>query len=82
MIEIARIERCRNCKYCKTLYVPPAKYFDEVTKAVGGAEASYVCSAFIDEANSVQFLGNDNGMCEMFTEKEIADEDTTQTPDE
>lgn len=76
MTEIARVECCRNCKYCKTLYVPPAKYFDEVIKAVGGGEAAYVCSVFIDEYNSVQYLGDDNGMCEMFTEKEIADEQT------
>lgn len=77
MIEIARVECCRNCKYCKVLYVPPAKYFDEVTKAVGGEKTSYVCSVFIDEANRVQFLGDDSGMCEMFTKKEITDEDTT-----
>ena len=61
---------CKDCEFCKLLYIPPAKCFDEVTKACGGTKNSYICSAFEEEANRVQFLGDNTGFCEIFTLKQ------------
>lgn len=62
-------ERCSECEYCATLYIPPAKIFDKVIEVCGGTKASNVCTLFLDEANEVQYLGSEDGMCEVFTRK-------------
>ena len=60
MIEIT--ETCADCKYCVKLYVPPCKCFKDIPKD------AYVCSLFLKEANRVQWLGDNRGFCEMFTQ--------------
>ena len=69
------IGSCKNCVFCKTLYIPPAKCYEEVTKVVGGSKHSLVCTAFENEAGYVQFLGDD-GFCEIYTPKEVANANT------
>ena len=69
MIDVEKIECCANCKYCKTLYVPPSDEFTEVRQAVKGTKSAYVCSAYIEQSGEVQYLGDNNGMCEVFTER-------------
>ena len=57
-------EKCKNCIHCAKLYVPPAKCFDYVPDEV---KNGYVCTVFLEEAKRVQFLGDNQGLCEMFT---------------
>jgi len=57
-------EECRNCIYCAKLYVSPAKCYDSIPNDV---RDGYVCTAFLREAKRVQFLGDNQGLCEMFT---------------
>ena len=66
---------CRECNYCKDLYVPPLDAFKDVTRGK-------VCIALV----CPMWLGDDNGFCEMFSLKkksknpqellEIASKDT------
>ena len=63
-------DRCKNCKYCAVLYIPPCECFATTTKACGGKKNAFVCTIFAED-NQVQYLGkSNNGMCEMFTERE------------
>ena len=55
---------CAECVFCSKLYVPPAKCFNDIPKD------SYVCTLFLKETNSVQYLGDDSGRCEMFERSE------------
>lgn len=57
-------ESCSNCKHCVKMYVPPCDCFKYIPKD------SFVCTAFLKEVNEVQYLGNDQGMCEVWTQKE------------
>lgn len=57
---------CKDCKYCAVLYIPPCECYATVTKVCDG---KYVCTIFAED-NQVQYLGSNNGMCEMFTERE------------
>lgn len=59
-------ERCANCKHCKVLYVPPCH--PEVIKAVGGGKNAFACDALGYEGQ-VMYLKDNEGMCEMFTDK-------------
>lgn len=79
MIEISKVECCANCQHYKTLYVPPLDANREVAKAVGGKKNGRMCVAYEAEFDEVMYLGKvnnnaDNGMCEMFTAKEIDNE--------
>ena len=58
-------DKCENCRYCAKLYVPPTIEFNDIPKD------KYVCTVFWDmkEADHVQYLGDNKGMCEMFTER-------------
>ena len=53
-------EQCKNCVFCTELYVPPIKCFENIPKN------AYVCTLFLEEANRVQYLGDNTGRCEMF----------------
>lgn len=55
---------CRECKHCKRLYVPPVPCFDHARTV----RDRFVCTVHEDV---VQYLGDDEGMCEMFCLKEI-----------
>lgn len=55
------MKRCGNCKYCKRLYVPPVPYFDHARTV----NDRYVCIVFANEGQ-VQYLGDNEGMCEMY----------------
>ena len=76
LIEVSRVGCCQNCQYYQTLYIPPLDMHSEVIKACGGTKNAKVCTALADgEANRVMYLGKsnentDNGMCELYTERE------------
>lgn len=57
-------DKCANCRYCAKLYVPPTKEFKDIP------EDKYVCTIFWDikESDHVQYLGDNQSMCEMFAE--------------
>ena len=57
-------EKCANCKHCVKLYVPPCDCFKDIPKD------SFACKLFLNEAKQVMYLYNDQGMCEMWTQKE------------
>lgn len=63
--------KCENCRYCAKLYVPPTKEFDDIPKD------KYVCTIFcnVEESDHVQYLGDNQGMCEMFTERKNNEKD-------
>lgn len=54
---------CRECKHCKRLYVPPVPCFDHARTV----RDRFVCTVHEDV---VQYLGDDEGTCEMHTPKE------------
>lgn len=59
-------ECCKNCKFCKLLYVPPCKCFEEVPKD------RYVCVVWtLTENGRPHYLGTESlikhGACEMYT---------------
>ena len=58
-------EKCKNCKYCKRLYVPVLPCYDHARNV----RDRYVCTALDD---SVMYLGDDESQCEMF---EVKNED-------
>jgi hypothetical protein len=45
------------------MYVPPCDCFKDIPKD------SFVCTAFLKEVNEVQYLGSDQGMCEVWAQK-------------
>jgi hypothetical protein len=64
--------KCGKCIFCKVLYIPPAKCYRAFTRVCGGKKNAYVCTLSVDEDNQVQFLGSDEGCCEMFTDKGVS----------
>lgn len=58
-------DKCKNCRYCAKLYVPPLKEYSNIPNN------SYLCTVFWDnkESNRIMYLGDNQGMCEIFTEK-------------
>ena len=54
-------EKCKNCKYCKRLYVPVLPCYDHARNV----RDRYVCTAMDD---CVMYLGDDESWCEMFEE--------------
>lgn len=58
-------DKCANCRYCAKLYVPPLKEYSSIPNN------SYLCTVLWDnkESNRIMYLGDNKGMCEMFTEK-------------
>lgn len=60
---IKQEKTCKTCKWCLKLYVPPVKMYDDIPKD------SYVCGLFIRESGDVQYLGDDSGMCEVYSPK-------------
>ena len=61
---------CRDCKHCKRLYVPVVPSLDHARTVRNRS----VCVAMADEG-TVQYLGDDEGECEMFSPKEGKDAD-------
>lgn len=63
-------DKCENCRYCAKLYVPPTMEFKDIP------QDKYVCTIFWDmkETDHVQYLGDNQGMCEMFTERKNYEE--------
>ena len=57
-------EKCKNCVFCAGLYVPPIPYYEEIPKN------KHVCTLFLKEGD-VMYLPDDEGMCEMFTPKDL-----------
>ena len=57
-----KYEKCKNCIYCKKLYVPPCDCYNEIPKD------AYVCTLFL-ENEKVMYMGTNKLMCEMFTRK-------------
>lgn len=58
-------EKCKNCKFCAKLYVPPHPDFKRIPKN------KYVCTLFLKSDDQVMYLQSDELMCEMFTPKSI-----------
>lgn len=59
------MDKCEKCRYCAKLYVPPTKEFEDIPKD------KYVCTLFwnMKESDHVQYLGNNQGICEVFSER-------------
>lgn len=55
-------DMCRDCVHCKRLYVPAIPSLDHA-RAV---RDRFVCDA---DEESVMYLGDDEGVCEMFRRK-------------
>ena len=55
--------KCADCRFCTKLYVPPCDCYKDIPKD------AYVCTVFLKDADRVQYLEDDQSICEMFTEK-------------
>ena len=74
ILKTREITKCKNCQYYKALYIPPCQYLDGIREALNATTRSCrVCSAWLEEANEVMWLGQgkeaDEGHCEMFVER-------------
>lgn len=74
ILKAREITKCKNCQYYKALYIPPCQYLDGIREALNATTRSCrVCSAWLEEAGEVMWLGQgeeaDEGHCEMFTER-------------
>lgn len=64
---VYKYEQCKNCIYCKKLYVPSCNCYENIPKK------SFVCTLFLN-AGRVMYMESDKSVCEVFTRKEKREE--------